>query len=221
MIPKVKKILDLSQPVYHACPAWPTYAPTNFNYEARYATHGYTAERVDLNMHTGTHMDAPFHFSDQGTTIENMNMSLFQGRAVAVDLRDIQSQAITVEHLQPLEACLEPNNIVLLYTGWAQKRAMTKTYLYEWPYVTREAAQWLVDHQVKCVCTDGLSVGGWPQGTGVPPHEVLLGHSVVIVEELYMDEELFSEPEWFLTVYPIKFVGFGGSPVRAVAFAFE
>ncbi len=84
-----------------------------------------------------------------------------------------------------------------------------------------EAAQWLVDHQVKCVCIDGLSVGGWPEGTCVPPHDVLLSNSVVIVEELYMDEELFSEPEWFLVCYPLKLVGFGGSPVRVVAFAFE
>ncbi len=48
-------------------------------------------------------MDAPFHFSDEGETIENMDMSLFQGRAVAVDLRNIQSQAIMAEHLSHLQ----------------------------------------------------------------------------------------------------------------------
>lgn len=221
MIPKVRRILDLSQPVYHACPAWPTYAFTNVNYEARYATHGFTAERIDMNSHTGTHMDAPYHFSDSGRPLDQLDISVFQGRAVVFDLRRIGCMDIRVEHLEPYADRLVGGDIALFYTGWAQKRAMTKEYLYEWPYVTREAAQWLVDHQVKCVCTDGMSVGGWPAGTGAPPHEVLLGHEVVIVEEVYMDEQLFEEPEWFVTVYPIKLQGFGGAPVRAVAFAFE
>jgi arylformamidase len=221
MIPKVKKILDLSQPIFHVCPAWPTYAFTNVNYEARYATHGFNAERIEMNSHTGTHLDAPFHFSDAGIPIEKMDMSLFQGRALLVDLRAINTMAISAEHLKPLDNKIKKDDIVLLYTGWAQKRGMNKAYLYEWPYMTQSAAQWMIDHQVKCVCIDGLSVGGWPEGTGAPPHEILLSHGIVIVEELYMDDQLFSESEWFVIVYPIKLEGFGGAPVRAVAFAFE
>ena len=94
--------------------------------------------------------------------------------------------AIEAKHLKALEGTLQPADILLLYTGWAQKRGFNKEYLYQWPYITKDAAQWMVDQKIKCVCIDGLSAGGWPEGTGAPPHFVLLGNHIVIIEEVYM-----------------------------------
>ena len=193
MIPKVKKIIDLTQPIFHACPGWPTYKLTNVNMEGFWARDGFNAERVDMNTHTGTHLDAPYHFFPDGTTVEKMPLESFQGRGV----------------------------VVLLYTGWAQKRSMSKEYLFEWPYITKEAAEWLAQKEIRCVCIDGLSAGGWPEGTGAPPHIVLLGAGIVIIEEVYMDERLFEEDEWYITGYPLKLQGMGGSPCRVVATVFE
>lgn len=221
MIPKIKKILDLTQEIYHACPAWPTYKLTNINYEAIYAINGFNAERFDMNSHTGTHLDAPFHFFCDKATVDQLDPSLFVGRGVAIDLRDIGTMAITDKHLEKEGSRIKKGDIVLLYTGWAQKRGMNHEYLYEWPYLTKEAAEFLLQKGVKCVCIDGMSVGGWPEGTGLPPHEVLLGNGVIIVEELYMDDQLLTEDEWFITALPVKFRGFGGSPTRVIAIAFE
>jgi len=162
MIPKVKKLLDLSQPIYHICPGWPTYKLTNVTYEAMFALQGYNAERIDMNSHTGTHLDAPFHFFANGTTVDKMPLEDFQGRGVVIDLRNINTMAIEAKHLKALEGTLQPADILLLYTGWAQKRGFNKEYLYQWPYITKDAAQWMVDQKIKCVCIDGLSAGGWP-----------------------------------------------------------
>lgn len=221
MIPKIKRLLDLTQDIYHACPAWPTHKFTNFNYEAQIATHGYNAERIEMNTHTGTHMDAPFHFLQDGKKLEQIDLHQVIGRGIAIDLRDIDSMAIEEKHLSPYSEKIKENDIILLYTGWAQKRGMNKEYLNEWPYITESAAAWLIEKQIKCVCTDGLSVGGWPEGTGRPPHIVLLNSEIVIIEELYMDEELFTEDEWFVIALPTKLKGVGGSPTRVIALVFE
>lgn len=221
MIPKVKKLLDLTQPIFHKCPGWPTYRMTNINMEGYQAYHGYNAERIDMNTHTATHLDAPFHFYENGKTVDKMDLDLFQGRGVPVDLRGINTMAIEPKHLEPYADKIRKDDIVLLYTGWAQKRGLNKEYLFEWPYITKEAAEWLVKKQIKCVCIDGLSAGGWPEGTGAPPHLVLLDASVVIIEEVYMDAQLFEEDEWYVTAYPLKLQGCGGSPCRVVAAAFE
>lgn len=221
MIPKIKKILDLSQPIYHMCPGWPTYELTNINMEGYHAANGYNAERLNFNAHTGTHLDAPYHFYPDGKTVEQMDIRLFQGKGVPVDLREIHTMAIKPEHLEPYADKIGQDDIVLLYTGWAQKRGFNKEYLFEWPYITKEAAEWLVEKKVKCVCIDGLSAGGWPEGTGAPPHLVFLDAGVVIVEELYMDAELFTEDEWFVTAFPMKLQGCGGAPCRVVAMSFE
>jgi len=221
MIPRIKKLLDLSQPIYHCCPAWPTYRLTNVTYEGVQAMHGFNAERIEMNSHTGTHLDAPFHFYNDGTTVDKMDLRAFQGRGVAVDLRNIGTMAIAPGHLAPLEGRVGEGDIALLYTGWGEKRAMTEEYLYKWPYITEAAARFLVDLGVKCVCIDGLSAGGWPEGTGAPPHLVLLGAGVVIIEELYMDERILEEEEWYIVGFPIKLQGFGGAPCRVAAMVME
>ena len=221
MIPNIKKILDLTADIYHACPAWPTYAFTNVNYEAQLATHGFNAERIEMNTHTGTHMDAPFHFFADGKKVDEIALESFMGRGVAVDLRAIGAEGIEAKHLSPYADKIRKNDIVLLYTGWAQKRGMNHEYLYEWPYITEQAAQWLADKKVKCVCIDGLSVGGWPEGTGRPPHLVLLNQGITIIEELYMDAELLEEDEWFVVALPTKIRGAGGAPTRVVAMVLE
>ncbi|MEA4853679.1 MAG: cyclase family protein [Christensenella sp.] len=220
-IPNVTKILDLSQPIFHNCPGWPTYRPTNVNYEAQHVTHGYLAERLDCNSHTGTHLDAPRHFFPEGKTVEEMDLFGFQGRGVVLDLRKMNSPSIGAQQLMPFDGLVKDGDVVLLYTGWGEKRAMTAEYMYEWPYIAADGAQWLVDRGVKMVCIDGMSAGGWPEGTGRPPHEVLLSNEVIIVEEVYMNEELLEEEEWYVTAFPIKLQGFGGAPCRVVAMKIE
>ena len=71
------KFYDLSQPVYDHCPGWPTYEPTVVKYEASYDKDRFNAEQIRLNSHTGTHLDAPFHFFPDGQTIDQLDVSLF------------------------------------------------------------------------------------------------------------------------------------------------
>jgi arylformamidase len=221
-LPSVRKIIDLSQPIYHNCPGWPTYEMVNVRYEAIYPNDGFTAERLNMNVHTATHLDVPFHFYPEGKTIEQFPIEQFQGEAVPIDLFGIAADtAIGVEHLEPYKDKVRPGDIVLLCTGWGQKRGYTKEYYNQWPYLSGEGAQWMADHQIKGVGIDGLSIGGWGEEKGVPPHKILLSNEIWPLEELNLTEELLTEPRWYLTAFPIKLQGFGGAPVRAVAMVFN
>ena len=71
------KFYDLSQPVYDHCPGWPTYEPTVVKYEASYDKDRFNAEQIRLNSHTGTHLDAPFHFFPPTARPSISWMSLF------------------------------------------------------------------------------------------------------------------------------------------------
>lgn len=222
MIPRVKKIVDLSQPLYHSCPGWPTYEMVKVKYEALFPIDGYTAERIDLNVHTATHLDAPFHFYPEGKTIEQMPIDRFQGEAVPVDLFGIAADtAITSKHLEPYAAKIKQGDIILLCTGWSKKRGYTKEYYNQWPYLSRDGAEWMVEKGIKGVGIDGFSIGGWGIEKAVPAHEVLLSNEIWPLEELYLTEELLEEERWFLSAFPLKLQGFGGAPVRAVAMTFE
>ena len=213
------KFYDLSQPVYDHCPGWPTYEPTVVKYEASYDKDRFNAEQIRLNSHTGTHLDAPFHFFPDGQTVDQLDVSLFQRTAVIVDLRSVihPKEGITVAHLAPYADRIGKDSIVLFATGWGPKRSFDQEYQYDWPYLTGEAAQWLRDKGIKGVGIDAMSMGGWYEGTGRPCHEALLSAGIWILEEIRIPDELTERGECYLMTFPLKLQGFSGAPARAVA----
>lgn len=220
---RFQKIYDLSQPVYHNCPGWPTYQMTEVSYEAYYARDRFMAERIAMNAHTGTHVDAPFHFFPNLKTIDQMPVENFQGDAVLLDLSRVVEPAggIDREHLEPYADRVRADSIVILYTGWCRKRDYGPDYAWNWPYVSESGAQWLRNRRIKGVGIDTMSLGGWYEGTGRPCHEVLLPADIWILEELYIPDDLLKYAEFYLCAFPIKLKGFSGAPVRAVAMLSE
>lgn len=214
-----KKIFDLSQPIFHNCPAWPTYEMTTVKYEAICPTDGYTAERLDFNVHTGTHIDAPYHFFTDKTTIDQMSVENFQGEAVIVNLSNKikEKEGITSAHLKEYEDLIKEGSIVLIYTGWSGKRGFGEEYYHDWPFLSEEGAIWLEKRKIKGVGIDGLSMGGWYEGTGRPCHEILLKEEIWLLEELYFPTEILEYRTCYLMAFPLKLQGFGGAPVRAIA----
>lgn len=214
-----QELYDLSQPVYDKCPGWPTYEMTDVVYEALYPNHGFTAEQIKLNVHTGTHMDAPYHFDPSGMTIDQYPVESFQGEAVLVDLRNViqPREGIVPSHLQGLRELIPEGGIVILNTGWGHKRGFTNDYYRDWPYLDKTAAEWLRDRKVKGVGIDCMSMGGWYEGTGRPCHEVLLRANIWLLEELFLPDALMLHKTCYLMAFPLNLKGFSGAPVRAVA----
>ena len=215
-----KIFYDLSQPVYHNCPGWPTYKMTAVTYEAIYTNDLFNAERIDLNVHTGTHVDAPFHFFPYGKTVDQIPVERWQGDAVLVDLRNKLKlhQGILPRDLAGYDDLIKEDTIVLLNTGWGPKRVKWDLeYEHEWPYVTGLLAEYLVRKKVRGVGIDTLSIGGWYEGTGRPCHEILLSHEIWALEEVVFPDELMKHKTCYLSAYPLKLQGFSGSMVRAVA----
>lgn len=212
------KVFDLSQNLYSSCPGWPTYQETVIKHETVVGIQGYTSERLDLNTHTATHLDAPFHFYPEGKTIDEIPLERFIGRAVILNLEGCEAcHAITAEDMLPWKEKIKRDGIVLLYTGWCKKRGFSREYYNDWPYLSGEGAEWLLEQGVKGVGIDGMSMGGWHEGTGRPCHEVLLSRGVWLLEELDFPEEVLQYQDVMLHCAPLKLTGCGGSPCRAYA----
>lgn len=212
------KIFDLTQPVYSSCPGWPTYKETTVTHETVVGVEGYTSEIIRMNTHTATHLDAPFHFFPDMKTIDQIPLDKFIGKAVIVNLTGVSDcYAIGVKDLLPYEDLITEGKIVLLCTGWYKKRGFSKEYYNDWPYLSGEGAKWLLDKGVKGVGIDGMSMGGWYEGTGRPCHEILLSNEVWLLEELTFPDEVLEYKEVELHAVPLKLLGCGGSPCRAYA----
>ena len=220
---RTDRMWDLSQPIAHDGPAWAEYDPPVITHNYRRAAEGFNAETVHLNTHTGTHVDVPFHFDDNGASIEQMPLDAFAGLAAFLDLRGVVRPGAPIgrAELEPVLDQFEPGDIAVLATGWGLRRSSTEEFLKKWPYLDGDGARALLERDVSGVGIDALSIGGWggPE-KGEPSHDALLSAGKVIIEDLRIPEALLGR-RCFFTAFPVLLEGCGGAWTRAVAWELE
>jgi arylformamidase len=214
-----RRIIDLSQPVFSNCPQYPDSNPRPAQVRWFYI-HGVeqvNKEIVEISTHTGTHCDAPFHFFDDGLTIDRIPLEQYIGWASVLDVRGkAPGTAIEAADIEPLVQSVMPGDVVLLNTGWGQRRANTKEFLTEYVYCSGEAAELLVKRGVRGVGIDAVSFGGYgdPQKAG-PSHRALLGAGRFIVEELYFPDAIMDGKRRLFVAAPVKLAGCSAGWTRA------
>lgn len=171
-------------------------------------------DRLNIGSHTGTHIDAPYHFLEEGKRIDQFPASYFIGRGVVIKLAAKKgNEPISLSELIPFEDQLQKGTVALLCTGWDSYFGLPE-YLSH-PYLSSEAAEFLVACGIKIVGTDALNIDSSINGE-FPAHDVLLSKEVLIVENLRGLNEIPQNPEGYFSFLPLKIKDSDGSPVRAV-----
>jgi arylformamidase len=219
------RIYDLSQPVYGNCPQYPDENPRPAQIRLFYmaAVNGVNKEIVEISTHTGTHIDAPRHFFDDAATIDQVPLETYVAPAAVLDLRGKEpGSAISRADVERFAASIDAGDVVLLNTGWGQRRALTREFLTQWPYLSGEAAAYLVARGARGVGIDAVSLGGYQDPTKAKPaHETLLGAGKFIVEELCFPDEVMDGRKRLFCAAPIRLQGCGGAWTRAALWEFE
>ena len=174
---------------------------------------GYDLSRLEMGSHSGTHIDVPAHFFPDGATTEAAPLETLVGPAWVADCTDIAlGEGISVAHLEALHLQGEVGRIVfktrnseLWSRDYFQMRAV---------FLQPDAAQWLVERQVRAVGFDYLSVEKYGSH-GYPTHRALLGAGVVIVEGLDLTG-VPADRSYDLVCLPLKAPGLDGAPARAI-----
>ena len=211
------RLIDLSQPLYHNAPNCPVHPPVKSEYIATHEKDGWLCELLTLSNHTGSHVDAPLHKIAGGKSLDQIPLETWVGPAWIVDLRDSTAdRAIGAELLQSKLPNLPSDAIVLLATGWGERRAKTDEWHYHSPFLDPSGAKWLVEKKARGVGIDHYSIGGFGPDNAVT-HEILLGNGVWIVEELGFPPAVWSlaMPVKFWTL-PVNFKGHTGAFCRPV-----
>ncbi len=165
---------------------------------------------VTMSCHTGTHVDAPDHFLNNGITVDCLSLDLLVGRAYVLYLPDVNT--ITASVL--MQADIPPRTRRLLFKTrnsqlWADG---TKEFQSDFVSLSVDAAELLVDRNVKLVGIDYLSIAPYKMGT--PVHSILLSAGVVVIEGL--DLSGVSQGRYTLHCLPLKLGGVEGAPTRAI-----
>lgn len=212
-------LYDLSQPVFHNVPQWPKFEPTSLTVPHHAAVESANVERIVLTTHTGTHVDAPFHFFSEMESVDRLPLNHFHAPCIAVDLRHKSAgSGIVPEDLETLRDTNAKGTVVLLKTGWAHKRALSKEFLTAWPYLTGEGARYLLALNIHGVGIEGLSVGGFNDlEKETASHKVLLAAKKLIVEDIWVPEALLDGKVRHFAAFPILIAGASGAWARAIA----
>lgn len=166
---------------------------------------------IRMGVHTGTHVDAPYHFINSGKTIEEMDIDLLTGRAYVLHVPD-DIDLITREFIE--KSNIPPRTKRVLFKTRNSQRWANGETSFDEQYVALnpEASALLIKRGVKLVGVDYLGVA--PFNDVVPTHQVLLGAGVVVVEGLDLSE--VSQGRYTLYCLPMKIGGVDGAPARAI-----
>ncbi len=229
--------LDLSHPYYEGMSAIKSFRPFKSQPLFTIAQHGLNVATLDLVTHMGTHVDAPCHFIAGGASIDSYPVSRFAGRGVCLDLPREAEQAIAAADLERASPAVQEGDIVLLRTGWSRhyskplplsprsvyregRRRSRDDKYFHGPYLSDDAAQWLVRRKVSIVGIDALTVDLPPplrrEGFRFPVHHALLGAGVLIIENLVGLEQVAGR-RIEVAAFPLKVRRGDGAPARVVA----
>lgn len=206
-------IIDLTMPLSDGMAAYPGEPSAAFTPFTTIARDRVAMASVNLFSQLGTHLDAPAHFIDGGTTVDRLDLGHCVGDAVVVRLGPLgPGTVIDAERLDAVRGQWDGARRVVLSTGWS-RLAGTPAYFADWPKLSVEAAELLHGAGVAFTGLDTPSPGD--DGSNVALHQVLLRDDCVLAECLVNVERL---PDRFtLICLPLPLVGLDGSPVRAVA----
>lgn len=203
----MEKLIDLSCIIEDNMPVYPGDSMTGLKQVKNLQEDFYNNHRLDISMHSGTHIDSPMHLTESKEYIYEMPLESFIGIGCIIDVRN---QPIIKEKLEYKEL-IEENSIVLLYTGWDQEYGKN-SYYESHPAIDISFAKLLIDKNIKMLGIDMPSPDRYPFET----HKLLFKNKICIMENLRNLDKLLGIPSFEVIAFPLN-IRADSSMTRAVA----
>jgi len=198
------KIVDLTLTVSDEIPTFPGSPQPNFIPWENVKEDGYNLELLFLSTHTGTHMDAPYHFLEKGAKIHEISLKKLVSEAVLIKSKKNGGESITKIDIQKFEkkhGKIASFSSVIFYTGW-QRNLQKKYYFTKNPGLSVSAAKYLASKKINLVGIDSPSIDlGTDSKFSV--HQIFAKKGILVVENLANLEKIKSS-KFHLVVLPIK-----------------
>lgn len=200
-----RPLIDVSMPIHEGMQVYknnPEKKP-KFLVTADFPEKGLHETRIHLDVHTGTHIDAPLHMLQDGATIESVPLEQLVRNCYVYDLSHVKN-AITAEDLASLD--ISAGEFVLLKT----RNSFEHEFNPEFVYVDETAAKLLSDVGISGVGVDGLGIER--SQPGHPTHKALFAANAIIIEGLRLAD--VEEGPYEMMALPIALQGTDAAPAR-------
>lgn len=215
---RIERIIDLSIPISFKTPIYPGDPQTQITPVASIDIDGFNVSALHFGSHTGTHVDAPYHFRKEGAPIDLMPLGSFIGEGVVINVTGKNPGAvIQLEDVEPYLECLGPGKVALIHTGWS--KYISDSLYFNHPYVDEKAVDAMLNKGVRTFFIDALNIDS-PDGQRFPAHDKITAIGGIIGENFAHFEEIDFDQPWIIAL-PLKIQHGDGSPVRAAALKFS
>ena len=207
----MENIIDITVPITEDMPVWP--GSRRFQVTpVKQMEKGDSSNdsRVNFNLHTGTHIDAPRHFIQSGRTIEQISMDIFIGPCYVAELKSVDK--VTPENLSAMDIPSDIERLLIKTKNSELWKNQSHEFNKDFVAFTKEGAQWIVDKGIKLIGIDYLSVQRYYDGPEA--HQILLGADIVALEGLNLSN--VEVGFYDLICLPMKLVNTEAAPVRVV-----
>jgi len=210
---EIKKIIDLSVTLRDGMPVWP--GNNGVKIEVMSSPDGHVAEKYASITHSGTHVDAPLHFIKNGTTVDRIPLETMIGNGFVIR-PEPEGVEITVKSLQKVWKDYYDGNIILINTGWDVKRSFSREFQEDFPGLSEDAANFIIEHGVKFMGIDTLGIEPYSH-RDFKVHKILLGKNIPFIEDLCNLQSLQEGKKYLIVALPLKIGDGSGSMARVVA----
>lgn len=162
------------------------------------------------DVHTGTHVDAPRHFLEGGSTVEQLSLDVMVGPCFVAYLPE--AECVTSDDLADLDFPSGTERLLLRTGNSTLWSAETGEFREDYVALSEDAARWVVENGVKLIGVDYLSVQRY--GDSAATHRILLEAGVVIIEGLNLCG--VGAGFYELICLPLKLVDAEGAPARVI-----
>jgi len=170
-----------------------------------------TMSQININSHNGTHIDAPFHFMAEGTTIDMMPLETAIGSARVIEIKDPVS--IKLEEVEPYD--IKEGERILFKTRNSSYAYNTTDFITDYVYCTNEVAYFLKDKKIGLVGIDYVTIGSQKDEENIKiVHETLLGNGIYIIEMLNLDG--VTPGNYEMICLPLRMEKGDAGPCRAI-----
>jgi arylformamidase len=199
------KIFDISVDLYNGMPSFPGDPEPVIKRFLEMPRDAANVSTICMGTHTGTHVDPPLHFVEDGLPLDKIPLDHLYGDAEVLDLTHVK-KAITADDLKGATG-----NILLFKTRNSRLWQFTEFHK-DYVYLDESAARWLIDRHVRTIAIDYLSIGSFEGGETV--HKMLLKNGITVVEGVNLSAV---EPgQYTFACLPIKIKDGDGGPARAI-----
>lgn len=204
-------IYDISVPISNSMPVWPTDPPVGLTLKShlsRDGSHTVRVTAIEMGSHTGTHVDAPYHFVDDGRKLHEIPLEQMVGPVTVHEIPNVPS--IGRSQL----AALDWNDVQrVLFKTENSKHWNDGKFYEDFVYLEPDGAEFLVERGIRLVGIDYLSIDKY-KSIQHPTHFVLLRRNIVILEGLNLSQ--VRAGTYQMAALPLNLTDADGAPVRVI-----